>query len=556
MLNKASLLERIADLVREGKIDGVTDLRDESNRQGMRIVIELRRDAPGEVVLNQLYKQTPLQSTFGVNLLALVNGRPQLLSLKQALRHFIDFRGEVVVRRAIYDLRQAQARAHLLEGFATALENIDAVIAVIRGAESTAEAREQLMQRFTLSELQATAILDMRLRALTQLERQRVMDELAEVRARIQELQALLASDERVLDVVVEELREIREKFGDERRTELGPPVEGLSTEDLIVEEDMVVTVSHRGYIKRNPLTEYRAQRRGGKGVKGMEAREEDFVQRLFVASTHAFILFFTTAGRVHWLKVHELPQLGRAARGRALSNVLQLAEGERVQATLPVRGFEDSENAFVLLGTRKGVVKKTRLDAYSNPRRGGIIAINLDPEDELIAAMLTDGSQQVLIASKRGKSIRFQETEVRPMGRAAAGVRGMALAEGDEVVGMEILSPGASILTATERGYGKRTPLEDYRLQRRGGQGIITIRTTARNGPVVGVAQVVDDDEVMLITDGGKVLRCRVSGISTMGRATQGVRLMDLSTGEKLVSVARLAERDVADADGGSGTG
>jgi DNA gyrase subunit A len=519
-------------------------------------VIELRRDAPEEVVLNQLYKQTPLQSTFGVNLLALVNGRPQLLSLKQALRHFIDFRGEVVVRRAIYDLRQAQARAHLLEGFATALENIDAVIAVIRGAESTAEAREQLMQRFTLSELQATAILDMRLRALTQLERQRVMDELAEVRARIQELQALLASDERVLDVVVEELREIREKFGDERRTELGPPVEGLSTEDLIVEEDMVVTVSHRGYIKRNPLTEYRAQRRGGKGVKGMEAREEDFVQRLFVASTHAFILFFTTAGRVHWLKVHELPQLGRAARGRALSNVLQLAEGERVQATLPVRGFEDSENAFVLLGTRKGVVKKTRLDAYSNPRRGGIIAINLDPEDELIAAMLTDGSQQVLIASKRGKSIRFQETEVRPMGRAAAGVRGMALAEGDEVVGMEILSPGASILTATERGYGKRTPLEDYRLQRRGGQGIITIRTTARNGPVVGVAQVVDDDEVMLITDGGKVLRCRVSGISTMGRATQGVRLMDLSTGEKLVSVARLAERDVADADGGSGTG
>jgi DNA gyrase subunit A len=556
MLNKASLLERIADLVREGKIDGVTDLRDESNRQGMRVVIELRRDAPEEVVLNQLYKQTPLQSTFGVNLLALVNGRPQLLSLKQALRHFIDFRGEVVVRRAIYDLRQAQARAHLLEGFATALENIDAVIAVIRGAESTAEAREQLMQRFTLSELQATAILDMRLRALTQLERQRVMDELAEVRARIQELQALLASDERVLDVVVEELREIREKFGDERRTELGPPVEGLSTEDLIVEEDMVVTVSHRGYIKRNPLTEYRAQRRGGKGVKGMEAREEDFVQRLFVASTHAFILFFTTAGRVHWLKVHELPQLGRAARGRALSNVLQLAEGERVQATLPVRGFEDSENAFVLLGTRKGVVKKTRLDAYSNPRRGGIIAINLDPEDELIAAMLTDGSQQVLIASKRGKSIRFQETEVRPMGRAAAGVRGMALAEGDEVVGMEILSPGASILTATERGYGKRTPLEDYRLQRRGGQGIITIRTTARNGPVVGVAQVVDDDEVMLITDGGKVLRCRVSGISTMGRATQGVRLMDLSTGEKLVSVARLAERDVADADGGSGTG
>jgi len=312
----------------------------------------------------------------------------------------------------------------------------------------------------------------------------------------------------------------------------------------------MVVTVSHLGYIKRNAVTQYRAQRRGGKGVKGMEARDEDFVSRLFVASTHAYILFFTTRGRVHWLKVHELPQLGRAARGRALNNVLQLADGERVQATLPVRSFEEAENAYVVLGTRKGVVKKTRLSAYSNPRRGGIIAINLDSEDELIAAISTNGSQQVLIASKNGKSIRFPETGVRPMGRTAAGVRGMMLAPGDEVVGMEILSPGATILTVTEFGYGKRTPLERYRLQKRGGQGVITIRTTARNGKVMRVAQVVDDDEVMLITDGGKVLRCRVSGISTMGRATQGVRVMDLGQGEKLVSMARLAERDVADTD------
>jgi DNA gyrase subunit A len=545
MVNKASMLERIAELVRDGKIDGVADLRDESNREGMRIVILLKRDAPGEVVLNQLYKQTPMQSTFGVNVLALVNGRPQTLSLKQALRHFIDFRREVVVRRATYDLAQAEARAHLLEGFAIALEHIDQVIAIIRAAEDTATARAQLMQRFELSERQTNAILEMRLRSLTALERQRILDELEEIRTRIADLKDLLASDSRILDVVVEEVEEVGEKYGDDRRTEIGPPVEGLTTEDLIVEEDMVVTVSHMGYIKRNPLTQYRAQRRGGKGVKGMDARDQDFVERLFVASTHASILFFTTRGRAHWLKVHELPQLGRTARGKSLANVLSLAEGERVRTTLPVRDFGEVGDDYVLLCTRKGVVKKTRLDAYSNPRRGGIIAINLDDDDELIAARRTNGEQEVIIASREGKSIRFPEEQVRPMGRTAAGVRGMALREGDSVVGMEILWPGATILTVTEKGYGKRTPLDDYRLQRRGGQGIITIRTSQRNGPVVSVAQVVDDDEVMLITDGGKVLRARVAGISTMGRATQGVRIMNLGAGEKLVSMARLAEGD-----------
>jgi DNA gyrase subunit A len=554
MVNKTTLLERIADLVREGRIDGVTDLRDESNRQGMRVVIELRRDAPEEVVLNQLYKQTPLQSTFGVNLLALVNGRPQLLSLKQALRHFLDFRGEVVVRRATYDLAQAEARAHLLEGFAVALDNLDEVIAIIRASQTTADARARLIERFELSEMQTNAILEMRLRSLTALERQKVMDELEEMRAKIADLVGLLASDERILEVVVEELQEVREQYGDERRTELAAAVEGISTEDLIVEEDMVVTVSHHGYIKRNPLTQYRAQRRGGKGVKGMEAREADFVDRLFIASTHAYILFFTTRGRVHWLKVHELPQLGRAARGKALVNVLQLAEGERVEATLPVRSFDEAANEYVVLGTRRGVVKKTKLEAYSNPRRGGIIAINLDPADELIAAIRTTEGQEVLIASKNGKSIRFPESDARAMGRTAAGVRGMALVSDDEVVGMEILTPGATILTVTENGFGKRTPLEDYRVQKRGGQGVITIRTTARNGKVVRLAQVVDDDEVMLITDGGKVLRCRVSTISTMGRATQGVRVMHLNEGEKIVSMARLAERDVAESDGGDG--
>jgi DNA gyrase subunit A len=552
MVNKASMQERIAELAREGKIDGIADLRDESNREGMRVVIELKKDAPGDVVLNQLYKLTPMQTTFGVNLLALVNGRPRTLPLKEALSHFIDFRREVVVRRADYDLRQAEARAHLLEGFAIALEHLDEVIAIIRGAEETNAARNALMTRFALSERQANAILEMRLRSLTAMERQRVLDELAEVRALIEELKALLASDEKIREVVIEELAEIREKYGDERRTELAAAVEGLTTEDLIVDEDMVVTVSHLGYIKRNPITQYRAQHRGGKGVKGMEAREEDFVERLFIASTHAYILFFTTRGRAHWLKVHELPQLGRAARGKSLANVLQLAEGERVRATLPVRAF-DAEEAYVLLCTRKGVIKKTRLDAYSNPRHDGIIPITLDDDDELIAACLTNGRHEVIIATSDGKSIRFPEDQVRAMGRAAGGVRGMTLHEGDRVVGMEILSPGATILTVTERGYGKRTPLGDYRLQRRGGQGIITIRTSQRNGPVVSVAQVVDDDEVMLITDGGKVLRARVSGISTMGRATQGVRIMNLDEDEKIASMARMAERDAGDPETGT---
>ena len=543
MVNKASLQEKIAEHVREGRIDGISDLRDESNRQGMRVVIELKRDATPDVTLNQLYKQTPLQTTFGVNMLALVNGRPETLSLKEVLRHFLEFRREVVIRRAIYDLRQAEARAHILEGLALVLDNLDEVIALIRAAADTAAARTALMERFELSERQASAILEMRLRALTAMERQRVLDELAEIRARIEDLKGLLASDARVLEVVLEELAEIREKYGDERRTEITGAVDVIATEDLIAEEDMIVTVSHLGYVKRNAITEYRAQRRGGKGLRGMETREEDFVARLFVASTHAYVLFFTNRGRVHWKKVWELPQLGRAAKGRSLANLLSLGEGERVQATLPVRSFEEA--GYVLLCTRQGVVKKTDLSAFSNPRRGGIIAIHLDAEDELIAAARTNGAQQVLIATRNGKAVRFEETDVRPMGRAAMGVRGITLVDDDQVVGMEILSPGATILSVTQNGFGKRTPLEDYRLQKRGGQGIITIRTSERNGPVIGVAQVTEDDEVMLITDGGKVLRCRVSGISTMGRATQGVTLMDLAEGEKLVAIARLAERD-----------
>ncbi len=545
MVNKATLVERIADLVREGKIEGVSDLRDESDRRGIRVVVDLKKDAAGEVILNQLFKLTPMQTTFGANMLALVGGRPKVLPIIDSIQHFLDFRREVIARRAAYDLAQAEARAHILEGFAIALDHLDEVIAIIRGAADTPTARAELMTRFDLSERQAQAILEMRLRSLTAMERQRVLDELAELQAKIAELKALLASDAMILEVILEELDEITEKHGDERRSEITGPVENIDNEDLIVEEDMVVTVSHQGYVKRNPVTQYRAQRRGGKGLKGMNTKEEDFVANLFVASTHATILFFTNRGRIHWKKVWELPQMGRAARGKALVNILQLKEGERVQATLSVRSFEEAANDFLVLATRKGTIKKTSVLQYSNPRRGGIIAINLADDDELIGARRTNGSNEIILASKKGKAIRFPEDQARAMGRSAAGVRGMNLSADDELVGMEVLSPGATVLTVTEKGYGKRTPLGEYRVQSRGGKGIITIKTTDRNGDVVGIAQVVDDDEVMLITDQGKVLRCKVSGISTMGRATQGVRIMNRGAEEVLVSMARLADDD-----------
>ena len=547
-VNKSMLIERMADLVREGRIQGITDLRDESSREGMRIVIELRRDVAEDVILNQLYKMTPLQTTFGVNLLALVNGRPQTLGLKEAMRLFVEFRKEVVIRRTIYDLAQAEARAHILEGFMIALDNLDAIIALIRESDDANTARDQMMLRFGLSERQAMAILEMRLRSLTAMERQKIIDEVEALRAKIADLKDLLASDERILEVVLTELREVNERYGDERRTQIVDAVEGITNEDLIVEEDMVVTLSHLGYIKRNPVTLYRAQRRGGKGARGMETRDEDFVRHLGVASTHAYLLFFTNKGRLHWLKVHALPQLGRAAKGKAIINVIALAEDERIEAMLPVRSFEDvGDDEYVILATRNGVVKKTALNAYANPRKAGIIAVNLSEGDELISAGRTNSQNKILIATRSGKAILFDETDVRPMGRTATGVRGVALAEGDAVVGMEVIHPDATILTVTENGYGKRTPLDDYRTQKRGGQGIINIKTSERNGQVVGVAQVVDADDVMLITDGGKVLRCPVRGISTMGRATQGVRMMDLSEGEHLVAMARLDEGDDA---------
>ncbi len=549
MVNKASMIEKIAELVRDGRVDGISDVRDESDRRGMRVVVELKKDADDQVVLNQLFKLTPMQTTFGVNMVALVRNRPQTLGLVALLQHFLDFRREVVRRRAAYDLRQAEARAHILEGFAIALDNLDAVIALIRSSQSPAEARTGLESQFQLSERQAQAILELRLQRLTAMERQKILDELAEVRAKIEELKALLASDQLVTDKIIEELDEIREKYADPRRTELAPPVEDFTTEDLIAEEDMVVTITHRGYAKRLLPRNYRAQRRGGKGKVATATTDDDFVNKVFVASTHAYLLCFTNKGRVHWLKVFELPELSRAAKGKALVNLLQLAEGERIEAILPVRDF--GEGGFVVLATRHGTIKKTELEQFSNPRRGGIIAINIADEDELIAAARTKAGDQILLATQDGKSIRFNEDQVRAMGRAATGVRGISTREGDATVGMEVLKPGKTILTVSENGFGKRTPLDDYREQNRGGQGIITIKTTERNGQVVGILQVSDGDEIMLITSGGKMIRTRVAEIPTMSRNTQGVRLMEPSEGERVVSVAKLAEEDDAGDEG-----
>jgi DNA gyrase subunit A len=551
MVNKAAMIEKIADLVREGRIDEISDIRDESDRRGMRVVIELKRDANEEVVLNNLFKLSPMQSTFGVNMVALVRGRPQMLNIRDLLLHFLEFRREVVRRRAAYDLRQAEDRAHVLEGFARALERLDEVIALIRRSESPAEARGGLMRDFDLSERQAQAILELRLQRLTALERQRILEDLEEIRRRIAELRALLASDESVTSLIVEELGELRERYADPRRTELGSAVEDLTTEDLIADEDMVVAITQSGYAKRHVPSLYRAQRRGGKGKTGIGTKEEDFVSQLFVASTHSTLLCFTNKGRVHWLRVFELPELGRAARGRSLANLLQLSDEERVEAVLPVRSYD--EGGYVVFCTHNGTIKKTELLAYASPRRGGIIAINLAEGDELIRAVRTSGEGEILVCTRKGKAIRFHESQVRPMGRAASGVRAISTRGDDAVVGMEVLRPGKSILTVTEHGYGKRSPLDDYRGQNRGGQGIITIKTTARNGSVIGILQVDDDDEIMLITDAGKIIRLRMSGIPVMGRNTQGVRMMDTSGGERVVSIAHLAEQS-AEADDGTG--
>jgi DNA gyrase subunit A len=546
MVNKVRLIEQIARLVQEKKIEGISDLRDESDREGMRIVIELKRDTVGEIVINQLYKHTSLQESFGVNMLAIADGRPKLLNLKDALTAFLDHRKEVVTRRTAYDLRKAEERLHILEGLRIALDHLDAVIALIRQSNDPKTAREGLMNGFGLTEIQAQAILDMRLQRLTGLEREKILQEHRETAELIDQLRRILADEKEIYRIIVEELKEVKKHYGEARRTQILDQSEEISIEDLIVQEDMAVTVSHEGYIKRNPVTLYRAQRRGGKGKVGTTTREEDFVEYLFIASTHSYILFFTTVGKVYWIKVHELPQAGRAARGRPIVNLLQLQEGERVSAFLPVREFQ--EDRFVIFATRTGLVKKTELMAYSSPRSNGIRAIALEPQDEVIGVRLTDGKQEVLLSTLNGQSIRFKEDQVRPTGRGTYGVVGIRLDKDDQVVSMEILTLGATILTVAENGFGKRTAMDEYRLTSRGGKGIITMKTTDRTGRVIGVQQVTDDDQLMIIANKGKIIRLRVKDISVIGRNTQGVHLIELESGERVVSLARIAEQEEDD--------
>jgi DNA gyrase subunit A len=553
-VNKARLLERIAELVNEKRIDGISDLRDESDRQGMRVVVELKRDAVPEVVLNQLYKMTPMQESFGMIMLAIVENRPRLLSLKEMLQQFVAHRIEVVTRRTIFDLRKAEDRRHILEGLKIALDHLDAVIQLIRRSPNPATAKEGLSSTFALSELQAQAILDMRLQRLTGLERDKILEEHREVEALIARLRVILADEHEISKIIVDELRELKEMYGDTRRTEILEQIGDISIEDMIADEDMAVTISHEGYIKRNPVSLYRAQRRGGKGKIGTTTRDEDFVEHLFIASTHSYILFFTTIGKVYWIKVHEVPQAGRAARGKAIVNLLDLGPDEKISAFLPVREF--LENHFVFFATKQGVVKKTDLMAYANPRPSGIIAIGLDTGDEVIGVRLTDGKQEVILTTRDGQSIRFREDEVRSMGRGAGGVKGITLEGSDEIVSLEILSPGASVLTVAENGYGKRTDIAEYRVQARGGKGIITMKATDRTGRVIGVQQVTDDDNLMLVTSIGKIIRLRVADIRVIGRNTQGVRLIDIEEGERVVSLARLAEQEEEDDEGSTANG
>ncbi len=541
-VNKAKLLEQIAGLIRDKRVEGVSDLRDESDREGIRIVLDIKRGEIPEIILNKLYKMTQMQTTFGIILLAIVDNQPQVLTLRKMLDHFLDHRKTVVVRRTRFDLRKAEERAHILEGILKALDQLDEVIATIRASHTPAEARERLVDDFALSEVQAQAILEMRLQKLTGLEREKVVREYDDLMALIERLRAILASDKLVLEEIRKELIEIRAAYGDQRRTEIIPETHEISVEDMIADEDMVITVTNSGYVKRSPLSLYRAQHRGGKGRKGMVMKDDDFVEHLYVASAHSYILVFTEAGRVHWLKVHEIPQMGPAAKGKAIVNLLQLSNTERVATTVPVRDFTDDH--YLLFATERGTVKKTELSSYSNPRAGGIIAINIDEGDRLLDVRVTDGEKTVLLATAKGYSIRFSESDVRGMGRATRGVRGIALRKGDSVVGMEVLEEEGEILSMAEKAVGKRTPVTEYRVQGRGGKGIINLKVSAKTGQVIGAKQVRADDGLMLITQEGKIIRISVEGVRVSGRSTQGVKLMDLDEGDRLVAVAKLADR------------
>ncbi|MFO7707104.1 MAG: DNA gyrase subunit A [Desulfobacterales bacterium] len=545
-VNKARLIEKIAELVRDKQIEGVKYVRDESDREGMRIALGLKKDGLAPVIINQLYKHTRMEATFGVIFLAIVDNRPELLNLKQILEHFVLHRKEIVLRRTRYDLAKAEARAHILEGLKIALDHLDEVVALIRASASPAEARERLMSGYGLSELQAQAILEMRLQRLTGLEREKVLEEYRSVLLDIARFKEILASERLVLDIIKIELAEIKAQFGDPRLTEIVEEAREISIEDMIAEEDMVVTLSNRGYIKRNPITIYRSQRRGGKGVTAMGTRDDDFVERLFVASTHHMFLFFTNLGKVYWCKCYDIPQAGRLSLGKAVVNLLNMQEQERLTTVLAVPDFAPGK--FVIMATKNGLVKKTDLMAYSRPRAGGIIAINLLEGDELIVAHITDGTMNVFLGSAEGKAIRFHESDVRPSGRVATGVRGMKLAPDEKLVSMEVLSYGQTLFTVTENGYGKRTSIDEYPVHKRGGKGVIAIKTSARNGKVVASLVVNDEDDVMLMTNIGKVIRTSIGGISVISRNTQGVKLIGVDAGERVVGAARLGEKDEDD--------
>jgi DNA gyrase subunit A len=541
--NKAKLIERIAELVQEKVIEGIANIRDESDREGMRVVVELKRNEVAEVILNQLYKHTQMQTSFGIILLAIHQNQPKLLPLKEMLHLFIQHRQEVVIRRSRFELNKAEARAHILEGLKRAIDHIDAVIATIRASKTPKEAKDHLIEKFAFSDEQAQAILEMRLQRLTNLEQHKIVEEYEETIKGINRLKTLLASERLILNLIKEELVSIRDAYGDERKTEIVETTPEIRVEDLIAEEDMVVTITHTGYIKRNPISLYRSQHRGGKGKVGINVKEEDFVEDLFIASTHDFILFFTDAGKIHWMKVHELPQAGRLTRGKAIINLLDLSPKEKVTTILSLKDF--AKEMFITFMTKRGTIKKTSLEAYSNPRSGGIIAIHLDEGDELISAKLTDGKQHLFIGTKVGKAIHFPENQIREMGRTARGIRGIKISKEDEVVGMEVVAPYTQILTVTANGYGKRTQAAEYRIQNRGGSGIFTVKRTQRTGDVIGINTVINEDELMVISNKGKIIRLRALDIPVQGRSTQGVRLITLEEGERVVAVAKLAEKE-----------
>ena len=540
-VNKATLIEKIAELVRDKKVGGISDLRDESDREGIRVVIDLKRDENSAIILNQLYKYTQMETSFGIIMLAISDNRPYVFNLKEVLEKFVAFRQEIVVRRTKFELARAKERAHILEGYIIALNNIDEMIKVIKASKNAGEAAVALCAKFSLSEIQAKAILEMRLQRLTGLEREKIDAEYVEVTALIAHLAGILADPQKVLQVIIEELTEIRDKYGDERRTEIVASTEDINIEDLIVEEDVVVTISHTGYIKRNAVSLYKSQHRGGRGKVGMGTKEEDFVEKIFIASTHHYLLVFTNAGKVYWLKVYQIPQAGRAAKGKAMVNLVNLAPGEKVSATLPVKEFVADK--FVVMVTKKGIIKKTDLAAYSNPRAGGIIAISIDEDDELVDVQLTMGNQDVFLGTRLGMAIRFNEDDVRDTGRTARGVRGINLDEGDDVIGVEIPAQGTFMLTISENGYGKCTPIDEYRVQTRGGKGTINLKTVAKIGNVSGVLQVQGEENIMLISNAGKVIRLKVQEVPINHRVTQGVKLIDLEPEEKLVGVARTTQ-------------